>query len=427
MRLLSSQTIVRQVDRWIDAHKKDLVDLTCRLVNIDTTVPPGLNYPKISQVLAGEIKELGVTPTVSYIPETSLRRRVSPEVGLKGPRPNTYATLKGDAEGPWILLNGHVDVVPADPSGWSHDPFEPVVKNGKVYGRGSADMKGSGACQIFAMKALVETGAKFHGSITPTFTTDEEVGGYSGVNYLVDKHVITKDVDYCLSTDSGIEALHVASLGDAEYLITVHGKAAHSGRGWTGVNAIEYGASLIEDLKRLGEEVSRRRSRIDSEPGYGIRKMRPGLYVNTARGGLKGNIIPDTFEILVDRRFIPEENEARVRREIAQVVREFAGKHREVKVSLKMILSYDPMLTAPNHLLVRTVRKVARKVLRRDAPPCGSQGSTDMAAVSALGVPVAVIGATRLDSNIHGIDEHVRINDLVSVTKILAHTFLELL
>ena len=423
---MPSQAAVKQVDRWIDAHKKDLVDLTCRLVNIDTTVPPGLNYPKISQLLASEIKELGVNPTVSYIPEASLRRRVSPEVGLKGPRPNTYATLKGDAEGPWILLNGHVDVVPADPSGWSHDPFKPVVKNGKVYGRGSADMKGSGACQIFAMKALVETGTKFRGSITPTFTTDEEVGGYSGVEYLVEKHVITKDVDYCLSTDSGMQ-LYVASLGDAEYLITVHGKATHSGRGWTGVNAIEYGASLIEDLKKLGVEVSKRRSRIDMEPGYGIKKMRPGLYVNTAKGGLKGNIIPDTFEFLVDRRFIPEENEARARREIQRVVKEFAAKNREVKVSLKRILSYDPMLTAPNHPLVRTVRKVARKILGSDVRPCGSQGSTDMAAVSRLGVPVAVIGATRLDSNIHGIDEHVRINDLISITKILAHTFLELL
>ena len=92
-----------------------------------------------------------------------------------------------------------------------------------------------------------------------------------------------------------------------------------------------------------------------------------------------------------------------------------------------MILGYDPMVTSPNHPLVRTIRKVAKKVLGRDVPPCGSQGSTDMAAVSALGIPIAVLGATRQDSNIHGIDEHVRISDLVSVTKILAHTFLELL
>src|SRR5439155_27291529 len=119
------------------------------------------------------------------------------------------------------------------------------------------------------------------------------------------------------------------------------------------------------------------------------------------------------FEILVDRRFIPEESESQVRREIARVVREFAAKHREVKVSMKMILGYDPMVTPPNHPLVRTVRKVAKKVLGRDVPPGGSQGSTDMAAVSALGIPIAVLGARRQYSNMHAVDEHVRIRDLV--------------
>jgi succinyl-diaminopimelate desuccinylase len=424
---LPSQDVIKQVDRWIDSHRKDLVDLTCRLVNVNTTVPPGLNYPKISQVLASELKQLGVTPSVSYIPEATIRRKVSPEVGLNGPRPNTYATIRGEHDGPRILLNGHVDVVPADPSGWSHDPFDAVVKKGNIYGRGSADMKGSDACEIYSLKALVETGIKFTGSITPTFTTDEEVGGYSGVNYLIDKHVITKDIDYCLSTDSGIEALHIASLGDAEYLITVKGRAAHSGRGWTGVNAIEYGASLIEGLKKLGLQVSKRRSRINAEPIWGTKKMRPGLYVNTARGGLKGNIIPDTFEILVDRRFIPEEKAAQVQREVERVVKDFASEHSEIKVAFKPVLGYDPMVTPPNHPLVQTVRRVARKVLGRDVPPCGSQGSSDISAVTALGVPVAVLGTTRQDSNIHGNDEHVRINDLVSVTKILAHTYLELL
>src|SRR5206468_103111 len=333
------------------------MDLTCRLVSIDTTVPPGLNYSKISQVLAGDLKDLGVTPSVSHIPEATIKRRVSPEVGLKGPRPNTYATLKGESDGPKILLNGHVDVVPADPSGWTNDPFEPTIRNGQIYGRGAADMKGSDACTIFSLKALVETGVKFAGSITPTFTTDEEVGGYTGVNHLVDKHVITKDIDYCISTDSGIEVLHVASLGDSEFVITVKGEAAHSGRGWTGINAIEEAATLIERLKVLGQEIGKRRSKIPAEPLYGTKKMRPGLYVK----------------------------------------------------------------------MIKVVRKQARKVLGRDTPLAGSQGSTDMAVVTNLGIPVAVLGATRQDSNIHGIDEHVRITDLVSITKILTHSYLELL
>ena len=402
------------------------MDLTCRLVSIDTTVPPGLNYPKISQVLAKELKELGVTPSVSYIPEATIKRKVSPEVGLKGPRPNTYATLKGEGDGPKILLNGHVDVVPADPSGWSNDPFDPTIKNGQIYGRGTADMKGSDACTIFSLKALVETGAKFAGSIIPTFTTDEEVGGYTGVNHLVDKHVITKDIDYCLSADSGIEVLHVASLGDSEFVITVKGEAAHSGRGWMGINAIEEAASLIGKLRVLGQEIGRRRSKIPAEPMYGTKKMRPGLYINMIKGGLKGNIIPDTCEVLVDRRFIPEEKAAMVEKEISKIVKEFA-KESPAKVSMKKILGYEPMITPPNHKLVKVVRRQARKVLGRDTPPAGSQGSTDMATVTQLGIPVTVLGACRQDSNIHGIDEHVRINDLVSVTKILTHTYLELL
>jgi len=424
---LPNQNTIRQVDRWIDSHKQDLVDLTCRLVSINTTVPPGLNYPKISQVLAGELKDTGITPSVSYIPEATMRKKVSPELGLKGPRPNTYATLNGDGQGPQILLNGHVDVVPAEPSGWSNDPFKPVVKNGKIYGRGSADMKGSDACQILSLRAMVEIGAKFHGSITPTFTTDEEIGGYSGVEYLVDKKVISKGADYCISTDSGIEALHIASLGDAQFQVTVHGTAAHSGRGWMGTNAIEYGSSLIEDFKKAGEQVAKKRSKIDAEPGWNVKKMRPGVYVNTAKGGLKGNIIPDTFEFLVDRRFIPEETEAQVGREVNQVVKEFAKKHREVKITVKSFPAYGPMLTPPDHKLIRTMQRIARKVLGWNPPLCGSQGSTDVAAMTQLGIPTAVLGTTRNDSNIHGIDEHVRINDLVSVTKIIARTYLELL
>ncbi len=395
-------------------------------MNIDTTVPPGRNYPKISQVIAAELKDLGITPSVGYIPEATVRKKVDPEVGLKGPRPNTYATLKGEGSGPSILLNGHVDVVPAQQEGWSHDPFQPVIQGGKIYGRGAADMKGSDACMIYSLKVLVETGVHFNGSITPTFTTDEEVGGYTGVNYLIDRHVITKKVDYCISTDSGIEALNIASLGDTEFLITIKGKSAHSGRGWTGVNAIEFAASLVEKLKALGVEIGKRRSKIRSEPLYGNRWMRPGLYVTMVKGGIKGNIIPDSCEVLVDRRYIPEEKSVQVEQELARTVREFS-RETGVKVAMRPILGYNPMYTPPDHRLARIVRKNARKVLGRDAPPRGSQGSTDMAAVSPLGVPVAVIGATRADSNIHGVDEHVRINDLVSVTKILAHSYLELL
>ncbi len=423
---LSLQPSIRNVDRWIDAHRNDIVDLACRLVSIDTTVPPGRNYPKIASVLSKELRELGAKTSIGTISESTIKRRVSPEVGLSGPRPNVYGTLEGTGKGPRILLNGHVDVVPAQTEGWTNDPFRPVVKNGRIFGRGTADMKGSDAAMIYSLKALVETNAPFKGSITPTFTTDEEVGGYSGVEYLIDQKVISKDIDYCLSPDSNIHAVDIASLGDTELLIKVHGKAEHSGRGWNGVNAIEYAASLIERLKLLGAVVAKRRSKVPTDPAFGNTRMRPGVYVNMVKGGTKGNIIPDSCEILVDRRFIPEEKQDQVQKEVGAVVRDFS-RETGVKAEMKPILGYEPMLTPPDHKLVKVLRKHAKSVLRRDVPPRGSQGSTDVAAVSHLGVPVAILGTSRNDSRVHGVDEQVRINDLVSVAKIFAHTYLELL
>jgi succinyl-diaminopimelate desuccinylase len=423
---LSIKTSIRTIDRWIDAHKDDLVDLTCRLVNIDTTVPPGRNYDKIARVLANELKELGSTPSISYIPQATFKERANVEVGLEGPRPNVYATIKGRDKGPKIVLNGHMDVVPAQHEGWKTNPFKAIIRSGKIYGRGAADMKGSDACMLYAIKALVETGVPFNGSITSTYTTDEEVGGYTGVNYLVDKHVITKDIDYGLSTDTGIEAIDIASLGDIEFVITVHGVSAHSGRGWTGVNAIEHASALIERFKKLGDEIGKKRSKTRTEPVYGSRWMRPGLYVTIIKGGIKGNIIPDSCELLVDRRFIPEENPETVRQEIAEVVREYS-RETGMRITNKPLPGYNPMMTTPDHPLVKVVRKAARRVLGENVPVGGSQGSTDMATLSGLGIPVAILGATRADSNIHGINEHVRVDDLVSITKIMAQSYLELL
>jgi succinyl-diaminopimelate desuccinylase len=423
---LSIKTSVRTIDRWIDTHRDDLVDLTCQLVNIDTTVPPGRNYDKIARVLASELKELGSTPTISYIPQATFKERANVEVGLEGPRPNVFATIKGKDKGPRIVLNGHIDVVPAQQEGWKTNPFKATVNSGKIYGRGAADMKGSDACLLYAIKALIETGMPFNGSITLTYTTDEEVGGYTGVNYLVDKHVITKDIDYGLSTDTGIEAIDVASLGDIEFVITVHGVSAHSGRGWTGINAIEHASALIERFKKLGAEIGRKRSKVRTEPVYGSRWMRPGVYVTMIKGGIKGNIIPDTCELLVDRRFIPEENPETVKREIAEVVRGYS-RETGVRITNKPLPGYNPMMTPPDHPLVKVVKKAAKRVLGENVPVGGSQGSTDMATVSALGIPVVILGATRSESNIHGINEHVRIDDLVSITKIMAQSYLELL
>src|SRR5437867_12395325 len=107
---LTIKTSIRGIDRWVETHKDDLVDLTCRLVNIDTTVPPGRNYDNIAHILASELKQLGSTPTTSYIPQPTFKKRANIEVGLEDPRPNDYATIKHNDNAPQSELNDHIHV-----------------------------------------------------------------------------------------------------------------------------------------------------------------------------------------------------------------------------------------------------------------------------------------------------------------------------
>src|SRR3989442_2082883 len=119
---LTIKTSIRGIDRWIETHKDDLVDLTCRLVNIDTTVPPGRNYDKIAHILASELKQVGSTPMVSYIPQSTFKEKANIEFLLKGPRPNVYPTINCNDKGPRIVFNGHIDVVPVYQDGRKANP-----------------------------------------------------------------------------------------------------------------------------------------------------------------------------------------------------------------------------------------------------------------------------------------------------------------
>src|SRR5437867_11908980 len=103
---LTIKTSIRGIDRWVETHKDDLVDLTCRLVNIDTTVHPRRNYDKIAHILASELKQLGSTPTISYISQATFKKRDSIEDGLVGTRPNCYGTIKGKDKEPRHVLTG---------------------------------------------------------------------------------------------------------------------------------------------------------------------------------------------------------------------------------------------------------------------------------------------------------------------------------
>ena len=165
--------------RRIESKRDDLVALTVDLVRIPTVNPPGEAYAECAEFVGERLRNSGYG--VEYVRAEGVRGD-----SARYPRTNVIGRLAGTTAGPCVHFNSHIDVVEAG-SGWSIDPFAGVVKDGKVYGRGTCDMKGGLAASMIAVEAIIEEGIRFPGVLEISGTVDEESGGYTGVGYLATK------------------------------------------------------------------------------------------------------------------------------------------------------------------------------------------------------------------------------------------------
>ena len=136
-------------------------------------------------------------------------------------RPNIYATLDGSEEGPTIILNGHLDVVPATEDNWSHPPFEPVVRDGLLFGRGASDMKGGLASCLYTAIALKRAGASFKGRLILFFNVDEERTNL-GMRQFLSESV---DADFAIVAEPTENELHIGHRGVARFFVADAGPA----------------------------------------------------------------------------------------------------------------------------------------------------------------------------------------------------------
>jgi succinyl-diaminopimelate desuccinylase len=169
----------------VAARTDDLVALTQDLVRIPTLNPPGRNYREICDYLGARLEKRGFSVEM-------IRAHGAPADSDRYPRWNMVARIEGAAPGDCVHFNGHHDVVETG-HGWTTDPFGGEVRDGRVYGRGTCDMKGGIASAIIAAEAFIDTHPDFAGAIEISATADEESGGYGGVAYLAEKGYFDPD------------------------------------------------------------------------------------------------------------------------------------------------------------------------------------------------------------------------------------------
>ena len=332
-------------------------------------------------------------------------------------RPNVVGRLAGDGGGRSILLNAHIDTVEAgDPEGWTQDPFSGTVEGGRVYGRGSCDMKGGLVTHIAALRALRDAGVGLSGDVTLAATVGEEDGGLGALATVLRGY----RADAALITEPTRLALVPAQGGSLVFRLTVRGRAVHGAVRGRGVSALEKFVPIFEGLRALERE----REASLSHPLYeGIEDKVP-LNVGLVRSGNWASTVPESLVAEGRIGMIPGEGLREVQALVAGRVDQIAGRDpwlREHPPELEWIGGqFAPAEVPADAPIVRAVARAHEGVTgRQPAVEAVTYGADMRHFVLFGGMPCVIYGAGDVGVA-HGPDEHLGVEELLVATKTVA-------
>ena len=306
-----------------------------RLLAIDTSFPPGDGYGALADLAEELVTPLGFASRRLSVPEELWSSAAG---GARGERVNLIAERGTDL--PACSLYFHVDTVPPG-EGWTVPPLALTRAGDRLYGRGAADMKGTIAATLAALRALDRAGAPLRFEPRLLFCTDEEGGLYPGIRYLAEQGEVE---GHLLSFNGGAAPrIWAGCFGSIDLLIRIQGKGAHSGDPVGGINAIEEAVPLLNALMDLKGRVEQRVSSLPPPPHNDGHPLHARLTVAALHGGQKGSSLPAVFEILVNRRYAPEEAFGDVLAELVSTVRAAMGPSRALGFETHVIGHLSPV------------------------------------------------------------------------------------
>ena len=315
-------------------------------------------------------------------------------------RRNVWGTLKGRGTGPTILLAGHFDTVGVA----AYDgPFNAVVENGNVYGRGSCDMKAGLAAYLEVVRLIQLSGQPLSGDLIIAGIVDEEhamVGSaYFGQT--------GPKVDYAIVAEPSSLNISASHKGQVCLSMTTTGKSVHSSMPELGINAIYHMNSLVSELQRYAFDLEQR----PAHPVCG----KPSFSIGVINGGQNASSVPDHCEITIDRRTIPGESYDTVMAELTAIVERVASEIPDFQYAFsEPTLNVPPLSTSEDSIVFKSVFTACKKVLGREPEVTPFPGSTD---APNFGVPAIICGAGSL-AQAHSLNEYVPINEMVSAVQI---------
>ena len=411
----------------IEAKTEELIALTQDLIRIPTVNPPGDAYTECAEFLGQRLQARGFE--VRYV-------RATGAIGDSDryPRTNVIARIEGHRPGPCVHFNSHIDVVSAG-QGWTLEPFAGTVKDGKIYGRGSCDMKGGLAASIIAVEAILDEGAQFPGRIEISGTVDEESGGYAGVAHLAQQGLFSRPrVDHVIIPEPlNVDRVCLGHRGVWWAEIETFGHIAHGSMPFLGDCAIRHMGAVLERMERdLFPKLTEKRTRMPVVP-EGARQST--LNINSLHGGLDEHydglpspLVPDSCRMIIDRRFLLEENLDDVKREVSDILDAVAAERPGFQYQIRDVMEVLPTMTDAQAPVVQAVSRHIARILGRQAQHVVSPGTYDQKHIARLGHlhDCIAYGPGILDLA-HQPDEYVIIDDMVKSAQVMAASALDLL
>lgn len=389
-------SVLKHID---DAHES-IVDLTRRLVSIPTQNPPGKCYRECTELLASQLGALGLEPETIEVPADGATR---------------YIVLAGVGAGPTLYLHGHYDVVPASGRG----QFRPEVQDGRLTGRGSADMKAGVAAMVFALAALGDVGLP--GRVEAVFVPDEETGGKLGSCHLAGIDRLGRDGIGAIVGEPTSGVVWNANRGAITVRVSIRGEPAHVGLHYEGRNAFEGALPILKALEELKLDVHGRRTNFAIAPQEGRSSIL--MLGGEVAGAHQFNVVPDTFSFTVERRFNPEEDLEAERAQLLDTIREAAPEDLDVDVECLQEGSSGSAYEATRlgSSLSRAIERVEQRTPRFELCP----GLLETRFYAEKGVDAMAYGPGSLSVS-HGPHEYVEIQRLIDCCKVYAATALDL-
>jgi putative selenium metabolism hydrolase len=309
--------------RRVEAIKDDLVKFTQEIVRIPSVTG---EEGEVAKAVLAKLKEIGVD-----------------DAWIDGIG-NVVGVLRGSGKGPNVMLNTHLDIVPAGRrENWQYDPFGAKIdQDGNIFGRGTVDIKGGTAAHIYTMKLLKEIrdkeGIPLPGNVIFSAVVFEEAAECFGMQYLCENTLPEKNLsfDLCYLAEPTHGHVYLGHRGKVELVVTTRGETAHSSTPWAGVNALQLMVPVLDRIFNVMPEG------FSSHPELGKASITITNLI-CRPGGL--SIMPDEAEISIDRRYVPGETLESILDEFKALFKEMKTQNPKFEAAVKIRTFHEKSYT----------------------------------------------------------------------------------